>query len=87
MHSSPTVVDGQVYSGALYQLQSLTEGVVYCVNAADGRQAGDKVLSRRGANVAIHGRRLPQAGLLVAHGVEAGSSTSAKAITRTRAAG
>jgi outer membrane protein assembly factor BamB len=44
MHSSPAVVDGQVYVGALYELQSLTEGAVYCVNAADGRQAGDKVL-------------------------------------------
>jgi outer membrane protein assembly factor BamB len=44
MHSSPAVVDGQVYIGALFQLQSLTEGVVYCVNAADGRRAGDKIL-------------------------------------------
>ena len=38
MHSSPAVVDGQVYIGALYELQSLTEGIVYCVNAAEGRQ-------------------------------------------------
>ncbi|MGE5192478.1 MAG: PQQ-binding-like beta-propeller repeat protein, partial [Deltaproteobacteria bacterium] len=44
MHSSPAVVDGQVYIGALYELQSLTEGAVYCVNAVDGRPAGDNVL-------------------------------------------
>jgi outer membrane protein assembly factor BamB len=44
MHSSPAVVDGQVYIGALYELQSLTEGAVYCVNAADGRDAGDRIL-------------------------------------------
>ncbi len=44
MHSSPAVVDDQVYVGALYELQSLTEGAVYCVNAADGKPAGDKVL-------------------------------------------
>jgi outer membrane protein assembly factor BamB len=43
MHSSPAVVDGQVFIGALYELQSLTEGAVYCVNAADGRAAGDQV--------------------------------------------
>jgi outer membrane protein assembly factor BamB len=44
MHSSPAVVDDQVYVGALYELQSLTEGAMYCVNAADGKPAGDKVL-------------------------------------------
>lgn len=44
MHSSPAVVDDQVYVGALYELQSLTEGAIYCVNTADGKTAGDKVL-------------------------------------------
>jgi len=44
MHSSPAVVDDQVYVGALYELQSLTEGAVYCVNTADGKAAGDKIL-------------------------------------------
>jgi outer membrane protein assembly factor BamB len=44
LHSSPAVVDGQVYIGALYELQSLTEGAMYCVNALDGRAAGEKTL-------------------------------------------
>lgn len=44
MHSSPAVVNGQVYIGALYEVQSFMEGAVYCVNAADGRREGDKLL-------------------------------------------
>jgi outer membrane protein assembly factor BamB len=44
LHSSPAVVDGQVYIGALYELQSLTEGAMYCVNAVEGRQSGETIL-------------------------------------------
>jgi outer membrane protein assembly factor BamB len=32
-HSSPTVVDGQLYIGALHEVSTLSEGYVYCVNA------------------------------------------------------
>ncbi len=44
MHSSPAVVDDQVYIGALYELQSQTEGAVYCVNAGDGRSSAENLL-------------------------------------------
>ena len=44
LHSSPAVVDGQVYIGALYELQSPTEGAMYCVNVVDGREAGERHL-------------------------------------------
>lgn len=32
-HSSPTVVDGQLYIGALHEVSTLSEGYVYCVHA------------------------------------------------------
>jgi outer membrane protein assembly factor BamB len=40
IHSSPTVVDGQVYVGAMHEVSATVQGYLYCINAADGRQAG-----------------------------------------------
>ena len=42
LHSSPAVVDGQVYIGALYEVLSSIQGYVYCVNAEDGRLLQDQ---------------------------------------------
>ena len=41
LDSSPAVVDGQVYIGALRQLSASMTGNVYCVNAATGRKSED----------------------------------------------
>jgi outer membrane protein assembly factor BamB len=43
-HSSPTVVDGQVYIGAMHEVLAFTQGLVYCVNAVDGRQVGEAAI-------------------------------------------
>jgi outer membrane protein assembly factor BamB len=40
-HSSPTYVNGQLYIGAMHEVLAFTQGLVYCINAADGRQVGD----------------------------------------------
>lgn len=45
LHSSPTVVDDQVYVGAMHQVLATTQGYVYCINAKTGRQVGDKPLA------------------------------------------
>ncbi len=45
LDSSPTVVDGLVYVGALHKALSLTQGRVYCINAADGRVVNEQSLS------------------------------------------
>jgi hypothetical protein len=39
-HSSPTVVDGQLYIGALHEVSTLIEGYVYCVSTRDTSRAG-----------------------------------------------
>lgn len=44
MHSSPAVVNEQVYIGALYEVQSFMEGAVFCINAADRWREGDTSL-------------------------------------------
>lgn len=36
-HASPTVVDGQLYIGALYQVLHLFQGQLYCLGVDDGR--------------------------------------------------
>ncbi len=48
LHSSPCVVGGQVYIGAMHQVLGLAQGFLYCVNAEDGRQAGDHPLALGG---------------------------------------
>ena len=40
--SSPTVVNDQVYIGALYEVSAAAQGYVYCINALDGRLLSDK---------------------------------------------
>lgn len=37
MHSSPTVVDNQLYIGALHEVLTFTEGILYCVNVGEGK--------------------------------------------------
>jgi outer membrane protein assembly factor BamB len=44
LHSSPTVVDGLCYVGALHEVSALVQGHVYCVNVADGRKIGETTL-------------------------------------------
>lgn len=44
IHSSPTVVDDQIYIGALNNILTLAKGYVYCINAATGREAGSAPL-------------------------------------------
>lgn len=34
-HSTPTVVDGLVYIGALHEIQTFAQGYLYCINAKD----------------------------------------------------
>lgn len=45
LHSSPTIVDGQVFVGAMHQVQTVVQGAVFAVNAADGRKNGDQPLA------------------------------------------
>jgi outer membrane protein assembly factor BamB len=40
-HSTPTVVDGLVYIGALHQVSTFAEGSLYCINAKDDFKATD----------------------------------------------
>ncbi|MBI5760623.1 MAG: PQQ-binding-like beta-propeller repeat protein, partial [Planctomycetales bacterium] len=54
-HSSPTVVDGQLYIGAMHEVSTLIEGYVYCVNTRDGAHAAGA-----SAASAIPGERLWQ---------------------------
>ncbi|MBI1902969.1 MAG: PQQ-like beta-propeller repeat protein, partial [Planctomycetia bacterium] len=41
IHSTPAVVDGLVFVGALYELQTFSQGFLFCVNAQDGRVLAD----------------------------------------------
>ena len=41
-HSSPTVLDGQVYVGAMHEVSSTADGVLYCINA---RGSGGKAVA------------------------------------------
>ncbi|HVV98829.1 MAG TPA: PQQ-binding-like beta-propeller repeat protein, partial [Planctomycetaceae bacterium] len=48
LHSSPTVVNGQVYIGGLHEVQTLAQGYLYCVSAEAGsgpeaRKPGDRI--------------------------------------------
>jgi outer membrane protein assembly factor BamB len=44
MHSSPTVVDNQLYIGALHEVLTFTEGTMYCVNVGEGRSSAGQQL-------------------------------------------
>jgi len=48
LDSSPTVVDGQVYIGALHTVSSNYIGYLYCINATDGRMIDGKPLGMGG---------------------------------------
>jgi outer membrane protein assembly factor BamB len=43
-HSSPTFVDGQLYIGAMHEVQAFTQGYLYCINAKEGVQVEGKPL-------------------------------------------
>jgi len=45
IHSSPTVVDDQVYVGAMHEVLATVQGYVYCINGKTGRLEGDKPLA------------------------------------------
>ncbi len=45
LDSSPVVVDGLVYVGALHEALSLAQGCLYCVNADDGRLVSDRTFA------------------------------------------
>jgi outer membrane protein assembly factor BamB len=45
IHSSPCVVGGQVYVGAMHQVLGLAQGFLYCINAADGQQSSEHGLA------------------------------------------
>lgn len=41
IHSTPTVVDGLVYVGALHEIQTFAQGYLYCINASQTRTLTD----------------------------------------------
>lgn len=44
-HSSPTVVDGQVYVGAMHEVQTQADGLLYCINARESAQSGQDAVA------------------------------------------
>jgi outer membrane protein assembly factor BamB len=45
-HSSPTVVDGLLYIGALHQVAAIQDGYLYCVDAQKGEAKAEAPLTR-----------------------------------------
>lgn len=54
-HSSPTVVDGQLYIGALHEVSTLIEGYLYCISTRDSVRTGGEATT-----VPLTGERLWQ---------------------------
>jgi outer membrane protein assembly factor BamB len=44
MHSSPTVVDNQLYIGALHEVLTFTEGILYCIHVGEAKSSGSEAL-------------------------------------------
>ncbi len=54
-HSTPTVVDGRVYIGALHEIQTFAQGYLYCINANENvtpTDAGKPIAGAPGTTLA-----------------------------------